>query len=853
MKRITCILCICVFMLQFVTLPHVSAVSDDNYTLLYDLGLIKAENTLLSEKITYEDLARTAVMLTTGGVADEKSDFIQIAKDAGLILGKATGDVSSSEAIKTILRAVGYKHQDKEVEEGFFELDAGRNIHGDVTVANSSAIVFSELCGFLKNILEEKCLVYDGYNYVTSAKTVLEEKFEIKILDGILYTGDVLAKSDDFVEINGQSYGCAKDFSQYSGRKVRAYIDDDEVISVDIKRFKNEISVISANDITNVSQTSISFYDANGKIVTRDISSDAKEIYNGYLCDFKYSDMDMSNGIITLIKHPGSAEYNVIKINQYDIMVAGGVGNNIIYDYNGQGMNVRVDDSLLSLKITHNCEEISLSDIQKYDVLLLMYTKNREKLIIDVVRNTVSGTVSAISDEYIKIGRRSYIKSSYFKNYSKDVYVGDEVEILLDSTGLAIGIKPAVSSKEQYGYFMGMYTDVADERYRVRLLTEEGQINDFELKEKFTLNGESVKNTGLDAGALPDTMRTLVECSTEGEKVVRTVNDYVYQLLIYSTDSEGKISYIDTAIENSSENEDKELTLDMFVDGNKRYKSSPMQFVDSFGMSNDFTKVFYVPVSDNVFDENGNLDKVQRSAATRRDYEIASPGILRNDQDDAVAGAYCVSGGGVAKAVVIYNTNIGAKREFAEDSAEIFILTKILQGMNDDEELCYILEGYVKGAETVFTMDIEDFGQNENDVFVEPQVGDIMQIQADTHNHVVSYATRYRGTENINYYPSIGNNIWSQFGNYAGYVYDQDEYGITTVSDLSSLGNKRIAMKKNISDVFVYDIEANTVTKADVNSTVSYKDAEYDASRVFMRGNYGVINTMIIFVNGEED
>ena len=41
------------------------------------------------------------------------------------------------------------------------------------------------------------------------------------------------------------------------------------------------------------------------------------------------------------------------------------------------------------------------------------------------------------------------------------------------------------------------------------------------------------------------------------------------------------------------------------------------------------------------------------------------------------------------------------------------------------------------------------------------------------------------------------------------------------------------------------------MTAGSVNDVVSYADSEYNASRVFMRGSYGVIQEMIIFVNEE--
>ena len=855
MKRLICFICMFAILMQLVLLPTASAATFPGNSrekavsdLVYDLNIISEADTDLSQKLTYDKLARIGYMVFMAGEADEKTDFSAKASELGIVPEGARGNVSLDEAVNVLIRAIGRRASNSINEEILFGSNIGIDIRKGVSVNDSSSITLGEACKLAENALYTKNILFNGIEFYESKQTVLEEVFGLKFVDGVIFPGKMADMEEDVVLIDGESYKTEKNYTNIVGLKVRAYADkDDNIVSVDDGYFKNEICMISANDIKELSHSSITYLNAKGNKVTKQFAAEITEVYNGKISEFSASDFDISNGFITLIKTPGSAAYNVALIQQHDILVAGGTGNGIVYDYNGMGMSVDLRKDDVEVTITMNGEPISESVIKKHDVLLVSYSKDKELLAIEVVRNSVSGTVVAMNEDIIEIGRRTYVKTAYFKQYAKKVNLGEEVELILDGAGLAVGFAQKESEAKKYGYFMGMYRKSFGKKAEMKLLTEEGEVLVFNLAEKVKLNGTPVKNQD---DAIPAAFKTLVECSTEGVKSKRTVNDFVYQLIIYSLNSDGEINYIDTAIEEADKEKDEQLTLDAYINANKRFKAEPLQFVDSFGLSSD-TKVFYVPASDNEFDASGNLDEDKRNEAEDEDYTIESPGFIGNDEDDAVVHAYCVSKGGVADAIVLYNQDIAAGAEFSDLNASMFLVTKVLRGKNADDEECYILKGYLKGTEVKYYILEEEFGKVMSETLVEPEAGDLLQVKVDSDNNVLSYAIRYSGSKN-KCYTTAGNNVWSLYGGYGGYVYDQDENGIVTVSDLDTLADKRIAMKNKISQIYIYDFEEDTVTKGTVNSAVSYMDSEYNASRVFLRGRYGVIQEMYIFVNGED-
>ena len=414
-----------------------------------------------------------------------------------------------------------------------------------------------------------------------------------------------------------------------------------------------------------------------------------------------------------------------------------------------------------------------------------------------------------------------------------------------------------MSGKNRYGYFMGLFRGEIKKGdsykgYWIRLLNDEGKIESIKLRDKLKINDKSVKNTGSVNDDIEKTFKTLIERDEASGRVTeRAVNDYVYQLITYRTDSEGDISCIDTAIKEDSKADEDQLTFDCHMEADKKYKSDSAQFVDGIGLLSGVTVIFRVPSTDNDFDASGNLDTAKRAKARKdKHYELASTGYIGNDQT-VTADAYDVTKGGLAKAFVLYNTDLDSGDTFRDTGMPLFVVTKVAFGVDTEEESCYMLEGYENAKKKTYYIKKDEFGKNEGDVFVEPKVHDIMQIKADADGNVISYTTRYNGKDNINYYPKVGNEDWRQHGFINGFVYDKDEYGIRTVLNVSTKENERIIMNKGIKNIFLYDMEEKEMTVGSINDLVSYKDSRYKPSRFYASTNYGVVRTLIVYINEE--
>ena len=853
MKKILHILIICSLLFSLVQVPNAYATQGqgEEYALLKDLKIVR-DNADFNEQLSAEDLARMVVMLQSYGKTDEKADFLQTAKNYGLLSDSIKAPLSLDTVTLALVKSVYGRLCENKTDREIIDFGSINGIYKSVRIVDSNDLTLGEAAGLARNILDMDSVVYDGDSYKLDSKTVLEENFEIEYKDGVLYTGKMRGFSDGHVSIDNEVYDTDKDYTEYGGYMVRAYVRDDEIISIDTQKFQNDVYIISANDIDGVTSDSITFYttrDSKQKLL---IDLQSKEIYNGRLVDFNYNDMDISNGYITLIRHPGKNRYNVIVINQYDIMVAGGAGNNMIYGLEGAGITVKLDPDTIKTTITLDGEEVPVTEIKKYDVLTLSYTRQKDELDIEIVRNTVTGTLDMWGKDTIKLGRKTYIKTAYFKQHAKQSELGSEVELLLDKSGLAVDIKH-VGSKNRYGYFMGMYYDSAYERYNIRVLTDNGERELLTLKDKVIINGRSTKVGSDDDNAIQKAFKTLIEIDINGNRTQRTVNYYVYQMIIFRTDSNDEIQYIDTAIEEEYEDDDEELKLEKYIDKNIKYKSGAAQFIDSFGITGDGTVIFRVPATDNVFDASGNLDEAKRALANRnKHYEVVAPGFIKNDAKVMIS-AYNISRGGLAEATVLYNEDLTTEAEFKDTSMPLFVVTEVMKGRDPEGDPCYVLEGLEKNAKKRYYIKEEEFGRKENgsDGKVYPQENDIMQIKADSDGIVLSYTTRYSRNDNISYYERSYDE--AEFGCMSGYVTDKDENGFKFMSTfLTGTTKERTAMNKGVNAYYIYDVGAKTMRSGSIQDMIAKADSRYNPSQIFCTSSFGEVRQVIIYVDKEE-
>ena len=853
MKKIIHILIICALLFSIVQTPYsyASEGSGEEYALLTNLGIIKPGTDKFNELLTVEDFARMIVMLNNNGNKVGNTDFVQFAKDIGFIDDSTKAPFSRNTVAATLIKSVYREFCHGKEEQDVIKIGSEQGLFKSVSIADNSALTLGEAASLARNALEMKSVHYDGKTYKFDDESILEKNFEITEQDGVLYTGKMQDIPENCISIDNDIYETDKDYSKYGGYKVRAYVKEDKVVSIDALKFKNEIYIIAANDIKSVDSDSITFYKTRDKDKKILIDSNAKEIFNGRLVEFDYNDMNISNGFVTLIRHPGNSEYNVIVINQYDVMVAGGAGNNEIYGIEGSGMNVRLNPNKVKTTITLDGEEVELSEIKKYDVLTLKYTKQRDALDIEIIRNTISGTLEQWNSDVIKVGRKTYVKSAYFKKFAKQPELGSEIELLMDKSGFAVDLK-YISDENRYGYFMGMYFDDEQDKNVIRILDQDGSRIQLPLKNKLVLNGNSVKADTAQNNAVVNAFKTLVECDTDGNVSQRTVNDYVYQVILYKTNSAGEVTYIDTAIEEPNEDSEEQLQLDAYINKNIKYKSGAGQFVDSFGITSDKTVIFRVPSTDNVFDDSGNLDGEKRSLANKnKHYEIASPSFIKNDAKVIISG-YNISRGGLASLAVLYNEDLSAAADFKDTSMPLFVVTKVMNGIDPDGEICYILDGIEKNNPKRYYIKQEDFGRIENGSAekIYPKEHDIMQIKAGSDGIVMSYTTRYSKEENKSYYERTYDE--AEFGCISGYVTDKDENGFKIMSDLGTKLKERTAMNKGVTTYFVYDVAEKTMRTGSINDLVAKADSEYNPSQVFCTSSYGEVRIVIIYVDEEE-
>lgn len=359
-------------------------------------------------------------------------DAVLCAENLGLI-HKGQSDLEKllnfEEALTIIVRLLGYEN---------FALQNGGYPMGYVTVAHSLGILNNISCSMSDNLKEYEIveLLYNAIeapyaqiDYIseskvvyenTSNKTVLHELRGIYKLKGIIEATESICLRDDEaadsgkIRIDGYLYKCEKDYAEYLGMNVFAYICEEHSSEEDavfaIIPTGNSEKVLQAEDILGVSDnfSYIEYYDQNGKIKRISIDKTATVIFNGQpLSVYTKEAFCPKDGNIRFLCNSGGA-YDVVFITSYETIVANkisklnkSVENVYTFDNDNICLSLEKDSDKDIIDIFYKDEKVGIGDINEGDTLKYAksFVDGRSVIKGYLSKESVLGTVSAIGND----------------------------------------------------------------------------------------------------------------------------------------------------------------------------------------------------------------------------------------------------------------------------------------------------------------------------------------------------------------------------------------------------------------------------------------------------------------------
>jgi len=267
----------------------------------------------------------------------------------------------------------------------------------------------------------------------SNGKTLLNEIFNIEEGAGIVtanpYTGILGYEhtSNNNIRIDNVDYQVKNlKFYDYLGYNVNYYrknYDEGHYEVLYIAPHKKTQTLEIDSMYINSYSERVYHYEKNNREKKVAFSKEACIIYNGKEIVQPFDVYMPETGKVLLIDNNGDDVYDVVKITDYEIIVADGYHfeEGIIYNlYSDENIILEKYTKPESYIITDSDGEIAkFTDIDKYDVLFVAKSQDDNFINIVISKEQVSGRITSKGEDYIIIDQKKYEISK--KNYLQNV------------------------------------------------------------------------------------------------------------------------------------------------------------------------------------------------------------------------------------------------------------------------------------------------------------------------------------------------------------------------------------------------------------------------------------------------
>lgn len=743
--------------------------------------------------------------------SDKEDKYLTAAYKMGYMQESETDNLTGIEAVKGILAILGYDKvvklrggTDAEYLSEAVSLNLIPNGYGE----EITSAVLSEMLRRAENtVTVEPESVGEKVTYRKSGKTLLEYNLNIYKTDGILtdngYTGLTYKKSEcgvNRVIIGGTKYLCTDEkLYKYLGYNLSVYYKDNdgepEIVAAEPK---NTVSItVNGYDLTTVSKEKIK-YDRNGKEEYVKLGDMYSLILNGIWSEYKPEYVNKVNGTLEFIDNDDDGFFEVVSVMNYKAVIAESIISekySVIDRISGKELVLDETDSDNKVFVYVDGNRADFKRISANDVILYaLGTGGRKEIKTALISNeTISGTVTAIDDDYITVDDIEKIR--YTPGEIKNLRVGVSGTFYTDYFGKAVFLE---SERE---YVFGYVRKIAQDpmgKVEMRIFSQYNRWVTLPVADRvqYNISGSITKN---ELFKKLDNNSMLITYKVSEDRTVTAVN-FAQSFAPWSDEENDAI-------------EAKIFRINF--SGTKRYSWST--FGGNIAPTGD-TIIFVIPSAS---------DK----EATEESYYITNKSSLP-------AATYTMSAYNCDKTMQPEVCLVEAinSDEFNGDSPNnIMIVRKVVHGYFDDTPT-YAIEGLYAGNEyTLYTKD-----EKVLDGF-DLKCGDIIQIVLTKKGAVK--AIEYRGNCDEGY--SELENYYSQVGFFKGEILSADTKNNHVLVKYSDTNAYVVDIKSRISNVYLYDSETKKIR---VSSVSEIKKGDY----AYISVRYGQVCEMII-IRGEAE
>lgn len=621
-------------------------------------------------------------------------------------------NVKNIEIVKSVLNIMGYKtmstikggypygYQTMAAELGITDGVSGR-LYEDSTASDAARILY--------NAFDVKLIDFSIGKKGKELKTSDTDTFLTKIMK-VDYTGGVITDngitslygSSDVgknkIVCNGMVFdnvgSNASDIRNYLGYNVKMFyytdgdMADGAIYAVPLK--KNSVLTIDINDFNSYDNRTINYNYENTTKNAR-ISDEASFIYNGAaVTSFTKDIFDFDNGFITLIA-PNGGKYETLIIKSYVSMYVGSIDtkSNIIYNkaYSADdekypasfSFNEAVENETLTIKNTDG-KELNIGEISQGDVIDVSKNGNIVEIILSLKKAEKFKISSTGSDDGRKVlsdsENRYAVDSAFVSAENAAAYaMGDTVTLYLNSFNRIVWIEKSNEYFLNVGYLLRVVhdEDETDEEnaYFVKLINTDGSGVKYYFADKVRYGDSETVYQGDYKRLKP-------------QDVYRRMQNLSQGIIGYGLDEDKRINYIELPL-NKREGENR---LQLIYDSGAEavmYKNDAGGKFKDFTWTDNNTLVFTTPTNVNDLNDETKYNCVGRSGLFSSDgkYSFISYGTCAE---------------GIRAEYMVLKRDVKDKLEFGDEDQQYFIVTDVIEGLDENDEPSINISGYKTSA-----------------------------------------------------------------------------------------------------------------------------------------------------------
>lgn len=607
------------------------------------------------------------------------------------------------------------------------------------------------------------------------------------------------------------------------GSRVFAYyrLDGEDPVICRIQPDNTAETVIPAEDLIGFQNMEYRYFSDGGKEKTITLSSSVNMIYNGKSPQKIREEMYLpTEGCVRLINNDGNAGIDVLVIEDaFNISVNHiNSADGVIYD------KIRSENTIhLNPSDKEVVYEIWDDQGQKTDLaalrsgMLLSVLRSEDGGLIQIYVNSgrAEGRIEAVDmerKELVLNGETFKISPLYDEKIQSEFRAGEEGSLYFDRYGKVAYFEKKSSSGMQYGYLVNAATQgVFADGVQVKLFTQQGKMEIFDLKDGLRMDGSSVKEP-------KEILRKLSDDSGVKPQVVR-----------YRLNGQGEISVLDLAYRTAPEaGESGDSFHEAYDSGSEalEYKNYAGTFAGRVNID-DNTVVFLVPQERDADDKAFSVvqksyfinDKGYRTLAykTKRDQIMADVLVVPRSDDEPMS-----------------------------DTATLALVTEFVTGLDADGVSRKMLQLLHDGVEKTLLLENEALTQGL-------EKGDVIRFTQNNLDEINLIELTYdRSADKIIDSESHQNRPYNaKFRFLKRGIYNRDGKVMVVVPE-ESISNPKPEDLVNytlvtMSKIYVYDTKKGTAKIGSENDLTDYRHGGEDYSRIFFRSEYAQPREIIIY------